>query len=179
MLTVVDERDRAFVMGASDYLVKPIDQRRLIEVVQAHRSTEAVPDDAGEAPVLIVEDDDALRELLRRTLEEEGFYVTVAATGREALERVDERRPAAVLLDLILPEIDGIQVVSALRASPDQHTIPIVVLTASELSDQERARLNAAVDQILQKGSVSHVDLVRQVRDAVHGRTAAPAERMR
>jgi signal transduction histidine kinase/DNA-binding response OmpR family regulator len=165
ILTIVDDWKRGFALGAMDYLTKPIDTERLIGLVELHRRDCIAIDSGDRGYILTVEDDAALRELLRRTLEQAGWEVSEAADGRAALEQIAQRRPALILLDLMLPELDGIQVIDELHATPAGKAIPIVVLTAKELTPAEHQRLNESVAQILQKGTYSGEDLLRHVCD--------------
>ncbi len=165
MLTIVDEWQRGFALGAVDYLTKPIDTERLTALVARHRGDRIAPDSADGGDVLIVEDDAALRELLRRTLEHAGWGVVEAADGQAALAQITRSRPALILLDLMLPELDGIQVIDALHATPTGQSIPIIVLTAKDLTAVEQQRLNGSVAQILQKGTYRSEDLLRHVYD--------------
>jgi len=165
MLTIVDDWKRGFALGAMDYLTKPIDTERLVGLVELHRRDCIAIDSGDRGYILTVEDDAALRELLRRTLEQAGWEVSEAADGRAALEQIAQRRPALILLDLMLPELDGIQVIDELHATPAGKAIPIVVLTAKELTPAEHQRLNESVAQILQKGTYSGEDLLRHVCD--------------
>jgi signal transduction histidine kinase/CheY-like chemotaxis protein len=166
MLSIVDDPAKGFVLGASDYLVKPIDNKRLLELVNSYTreiAARRLPQDE----ILIVEDDAALRSLLRRTLECEGWSVQEAENGRQALNYVAKHQPALMLLDLMLPEIDGIQVIDELRATVAGKSIPIIVLTAKDLLPNERQRINNSVSQILQKGAYSREELLRHVCDLV------------
>ena len=165
MLTIVDDWKRGFALGATEYMTKPIDTERLIGLVERHRRDRSMASGGDKGYILAVEDDAALRELLRRTLEQAGWEVIEAADGRMALEQIAHRRPSLILLDLMLPEIDGIQVIDELQASPEGREIPIIVLTAKELTPAEHQRLNATVAQILQKGTYSGEDLLRHVCD--------------
>lgn len=166
MLTIVDERDTGFLLGAVDYLTKPINNERLAALVQRYRRGK---DRVGGAAdhILIVEDDVTLRELLRRTLEHEGWVVAEAGDGVQALAAIAEHRPAMILLDLMLPHMDGVQLVDQLRSTADGQSIPIVVLTAKDLSDAERQSLSRSVEQILQKGAYSRDDLLQWVRELI------------
>jgi CheY-like chemotaxis protein len=166
MLTIADERDTGFLLGAADYLIKPIDNVRLATLVSTYgRARNLVNGTADQ--ILIVEDDTALRELLRRTLEHEGWAVAEAENGRQALAYVAEHRPALILVDLMLPEMDGVQIVDELRSSANGQSIPIVVITAKDLSSAERQSLNRSVEQILQKGAYTRDDLLQQVRELI------------
>jgi signal transduction histidine kinase/CheY-like chemotaxis protein len=166
MLTIADERDTGFLLGATDYLTKPIDNERLAALVSAYRCDRSRLDGALD-DILIVEDDVALRELLRRTLEQAGWTVAEAENGPQALARVAEHPPGLILLDLMLPGMDGVQIVDELRSSAIGRAIPIVVLTAKDLSSAERLTLSRSVEQILQKGAYSRDDLLQQIRGLI------------
>ena len=107
------------------------------------------------------------RERFRRTLEKEGWRVIEAATGRDALRRVAEDRPELIILDLMLPEMDGFEVAEELRRNPSWHSIPIVVVTAMDLTEQDRQRLNGYVQRVLQKGAHTRDELVTEIRAVV------------
>ena len=161
MLTIVDDQNQGYALGVSEYLTKPIDRNRLIALLQKYRSA----DSSG--PVLIVEDDADVQEVLRRTLVKEGWTVTEATNGREALERVSAHRPALIVLDLMLPEMDGFDFIEALRHREAWRSIPIIVVTAKDLTSDDRRRLNGAVEQVLQKGLFSCDDLLHEVHNLV------------
>jgi CheY-like chemotaxis protein len=118
-------------------------------------------------PVLVVEDDPVMRDVLQRRLEKEGWKVIEAENGRVALERMAERRPDLILLDLMMPEMDGFQFLEEIRKREEWHSIPVIVVTAKELSAEDRQRLNGSVEKILQKGAYSREELIREVRDLV------------
>jgi CheY-like chemotaxis protein len=165
MLTMVDDKQRGFALGAADYLTKPVERERLIGVVQG--VVEAAP---GVVPfILVVEDDATTRQMLRRQLEREGWEVDEADNGEVALGRIAERRPDLILLDLMMPRMDGFELISALRSAALWRTVPIVVLTAMDLTAADRLRLNGYVEKVLQKGAYNHDELLRDVRDLVLG----------
>ena len=161
MLTILEEKRMGYALGAMDYLTKPIDWGRLTTVLQRYRRAD-LP-----RPVLVVEDHAETREMLRRFLEREGWAVIEAASGREALERVAAERPELIVLDLIMPEMDGFAFIEALRQDATWRSIPIVVVTAKDLTPDERRRLNGTVEQILQKGGYTREELLREIRDLV------------
>jgi signal transduction histidine kinase/DNA-binding response OmpR family regulator len=163
MLTIVDERNFGYMLGATDYMTKPIDRHRLAAMLHKYRSAQP----AG--TVLIVEDESATRRMLRRTLTQQGWTVTEAENGRVALERVAEQRPALIVLDLLMPTMDGFAFIAALRQQQEWRAIPIIVLTAKDLTSDEHQRLNGAVEQILLKGASSREDLLSEVRRLVAG----------
>jgi CheY-like chemotaxis protein len=131
MVTIVDDRNLGYALGAADYLTKPIDRDRLVAVLARHRS---------QRPILVVDDDPALRELLRRTLEREGYAVLEADDGRSALSRIGERLPGLILLDLMMPHMNGFELLTELRARPEWRGIRAVV--TKDLTPEERQRLN-------------------------------------
>jgi signal transduction histidine kinase/CheY-like chemotaxis protein len=158
MLTVVDDRELGYVLGATDYLVKPVERERLLAVVGAYRR---------DRPVLVVDDDPDARRLLRHALERESYAVAEAEHGRAALVVLEALTPAAILLDLMMPEMDGFELVAALRAREEWRTIPVVIVTGKELTAADRQRLQGTVARIVQKGASARDALVEQVRALV------------
>jgi CheY-like chemotaxis protein len=113
--------------------------------------------------VLIVEDDPGSRKLMRRLFEKEGWSVTEAENGSVGLAAVAAKPPGLVLLDLMMPEMDGFEFVEHLRKRDGGRDIPVVVLTAKDLTEEDRRRLRGTVDNVLQKGDQSG-EVVREVR---------------
>jgi GAF domain-containing protein/DNA-binding response OmpR family regulator len=158
MLTIVDDRNLGYALGAADYLTKPIDRERLVAVLRQHRR---------DLPVLVVDDDAEVRALFRRMLEPDGYTVVEAPNGRAALERLRGITPGVILLDLMMPEMDGFEFVAEFRRHEAWRAIPIVVVTAKDLSHDDRQRLNGYVERILQKGAYGREQLLAEVRDLV------------
>jgi CheY-like chemotaxis protein/anti-sigma regulatory factor (Ser/Thr protein kinase) len=161
--TIMDDHNAGFALGAAGYLSKPFTVEQISGLVQSNLRLAPIHAQA-DGPILVVEDDAALREIVRRTLEQQGWNVVEAADGRAALRQVAQYQPALILLDLMLPELDGIQVIDALAADPRAAATPILVMTAKDLSATEREQLNLSVADILQKGTYSSHDLVEHVR---------------
>ena len=159
MLTITGERQRSFTLGATDYLTKPIQRSRLIDMLRRYSSSEG--------RVMIVEDDDETRNILQRVLEGRGWRTILARNGREALELLETHIPNVMLLDLMMPELDGFGVLEQLRKDERYLELPVIVLTAMELSVDELQRLNAHVTEVLQKGSTSTTNLVNLVRSVL------------
>jgi len=158
MLTIVDDRNLGYALGAADYLTKPIERERLVAVLAKYRRG---------LSVLVVDDDVDLRQLIRRLLEREGYAVAEADNGRTALARVREAPPGLILLDLMMPELDGFAFVDEFRREPEWRGIPIIVVTAKDLTAEDRQRLNGFVERILEKGAYTRDSLLREVRDLV------------
>jgi PAS domain S-box-containing protein len=177
MVTIVDDKNKGFVLGAADYLTKPIDRERLLAVLNKYRPDpvdEPMPETPPEkrtGPVLIVEDEAATRELLRQTLEQAGVEVVEASDGRGGLAQVALSPPALILLDLMLPEMDGFEFISELRRAenPAWQTIPIVVITALDLTAADRVRLNGSVQEVIHKSTAAsdQIGLLSWVRERV------------
>jgi signal transduction histidine kinase/DNA-binding response OmpR family regulator len=157
MVTMSDNKEMGFALGAAEHLSKPVNWQHLTDLIQRL-------DRDGSRQVLIVEDEPGVREMLERTLKKEGWITGSAVNGREALERVKQSRPSLILLDLMMPEMDGFEFLSHLRANPAWVSIPVIVLTARDLGPEDRARLSGQVQQILQKGSYAKDQLLSQVR---------------
>jgi len=161
VLTIVDNKTMGYALGASDYLTKPIDRTRLSAILKKYRC------DRPPCPILVVDDEAANREMMRRMLEKEGWTVTEAENGRIALERMADNRPELILLDLMMPQMDGFAFVNELQQHKLWLSIPVVVLTAKDITPQDRLRLNGYVENILQKGAYSCEELLDQVRNLV------------
>lgn len=158
MATIVDDKNLGFALGAADYFTKPIDWQRLSTVLRKYRKP------AASQTVLIVEDDERTREMLRRTLEKESWAVTEAVNGRVGLERLATAVPDLILLDLMMPEVDGFTFMQELRKQPGCAQVPVIVITAKDLTDEDRRRLHGEVARILSKDSTGHEQLVAEVR---------------
>lgn len=168
--TVIDDRNLGFALGAADYLTKPVERERLADALRRVRA------DQRTGPILIVDDDLTIREMLRRTLEKDGWSVVEAENGRVALDCMLQYTPCAVLLDLMMPEMDGFTFIDELQKRGMQSPAPIIVLTAKTLTEADRIRLRGAVTQILQKGDQSASELMAAVRHATQAaRKPAPA----
>jgi len=170
MLTMVDDRNIGFALGATDYLTKPIDRGRLAALLGRYRCVESV------CRVLLVEDDETTREMMRGMLTREGWNVEEAANGRVALEMMQASRPDLVLLDLMMPEMDGFEFAQRLRERPEWHSIPVIVLTAKDITDADRLRLNGYVEKIVQKGAWDRDALLREVRTLITARKGQATE---
>jgi CheY-like chemotaxis protein len=160
MVTMLDDRRLGYSLGAAEYLTKPVEPARLLHLL--HELC-AEPD----ATILVVDDDPAVRALLARTIREGGWTPVEAEHGVAALERLGDAVPDLILLDLVMPEMDGFELLDALRARDDAPTPPVVVLTSKDLTEEDRARLNGGVQQILTKAATDADDLVAQIRRAL------------
>ena len=167
MLTIVDSENVGYALGATDYLTKPIDRDRLLSLMARYRGSGSSPH------ALVVEDDETSRLMLRRALESDGWKVEDAENGRLALECIERKKPGIILLDLMMPEMDGFEFIDQLRSRPDGKNIPVVVVTARELTPEERIRLNGHVSRILMKGGFQLQDLLAEIGQLVLTRVRA------
>ena len=167
VVSMLDDRDIGFALGAADYITKPVDRDRLVSALGRFRDGGQSP---GPRPVLVVEDDPATREVIRRALERDGWLVREAANGRAALDAVKREVPDLVVLDLMMPEMDGFEFVSELRQSESGRHLPVVVVTAKEVTAEDRARLSGQVSRILNKGSFTREELVAELRRSLESK---------
>ncbi len=176
LVTRVDDEQVGYALAAADYLPKPIDLDRL--TTTARRVDDRLPaaGDAGADAgyVLVVEDDAILRELERRALERAGWRVVEAADGAAAIAQMERQTPRLVVLDLLMPNVDGFAVVEQLKRRPAWRAVPVIVVTAADLSPADRGRLRGRVHDIVQKGGYKLDALAATVRRAVDA-SAAPA----
>jgi signal transduction histidine kinase/DNA-binding response OmpR family regulator len=166
MLTIADDRRRAFALGATSFITKPLDHARMSEMLRRY----ARPGTTGVA--LIVDDDPLVRRMAREMLEREGWAVSEAVDGRAGLAQVQEVRPQLVLLDLMMPGMDGFEFIEQFRAEEAWRDIPVIVVTSKDLTAEDRRRLSGNVTRILAKGAQPLSEVLARLRLLI--RTHAP-----
>jgi len=172
--SILDERGQGFSLGAAEYLVKPFTEEELLEAIQRA--------DGRPRPlkVLVIDDSEGDRQLIRRVLENAGgYHVLEAANGPEGVALARRERPDLVILDLMMPEMDGFAVVEALREDPSTRSLPILVLTAKALTEEDRRRLNGRIERLLQKAGADPEALLAEILEVVRRARhplGAPAE---
>lgn len=169
VLTMMDNKPMGMALGASDYMTKPIDRHRLIALLQKYqqRQSDSSSDQGPVESILIVEDDPATRDLLHRVLENHGWKTFVAENGRRGLEAIAAHPPDLILLDLMMPEMDGFEFLNALKQYPQWRSIPVVVMTAKDITPQEYLQLKGSVQTILQKQGLSFERLCTEIRTMI------------
>jgi signal transduction histidine kinase/CheY-like chemotaxis protein len=167
MVTMTDDRELGYALGATEFLTKPVERGQLVQLLQRYAPAEA------ERQALVVDDLAANRDMLRRALEKEGWQVSEAGDGRVALERVADSRPSLILLDLMMPVMDGFEFVMEMRKVEAWREIPIVVVTAKDLTEEDHRRLNGGVVGLIEKGGLDRESLLAQLLEEV---TAAGAK---
>ena len=161
MVTFVHDKNMGYALGASEYLTKPIDKKKFAEILSKYKCS------SRPCEILVVEDDDNTRSLMVDTLTAEGWEIVEARNGREALQCLDVTKPELILLDLMMPEMDGFEFMEVIRQHEQYKHIPVIVVTAMDLSHDDRNRLNGYVRQVLQKGSVSQSTLLEEIQTLV------------
>ncbi|MCH8989916.1 MAG: GAF domain-containing protein [Chloroflexi bacterium] len=162
MVTIIDQKNLGYALGAAEYLTKPIDRARLLSVLNKYKQ------EITHGPVLVVDDDPSVREMVRRMLEKEGWDVAEAENGRVALDLLDDTAPSLILLDLMMPEMDGFEFIEELRRIDRWKRVPVVVVTAKDITNEDRQRLNGYVEKVVQKGSYSTESLMTELRGLVN-----------
>ena len=161
MLSMLKSKSQGMALGASDYLTKPVERNTLISVLKRfipkHKEN-------GHYDILILEDDKDTQELFQRTAEREGWKPRTAENGVVGLQRVNESIPDLILLDLMMPEMDGLTFLAELRKKSEWEEIPVIAVTAKELTEDDLEFLNAQTQQVLHKSEYTPPDLVQQIR---------------
>jgi CheY-like chemotaxis protein len=165
ILTMADNKDLGLALGATEYLMKPIDRERMKVVLRKygrlHHKT-----------ILVAEDDAMTRDLLRSILTKDGWTVQTAENGRVALQKANSARPGLVLLDLMMPEMDGFTFLKEFRKLPSASTVPVVVLTAKDLTGEDHERLLGHVTRIVAKGEGME-SVLKKIRELIGPAVAA------
>jgi CheY-like chemotaxis protein len=170
LMSIVDQKNRGYALGAADYLVKPVDRAKLVETL-----THICGSRSGKA--LLVDDDKMVRRSVRQALEPIGWKVTEAENGQVAVEALATVRPDVIILDLMMPKMDGFEFLDKLRSRPDWQDIPVVIITAKDLTEKDRARLNGGVERIIKKSDRDEMlrQLTREISKCVKRQTARGA----
>ena len=162
VVTVTDDRRRAYALGASDYFVKPVDRDALLERLRRYTKLGAT-----QRTVLAVDDDPPALELAAGILRGAGYRVIEARSGREALDAAQQDPPDVVLLDLMMPEMSGFAVLEELRRREPTRQVPVLVLTARDLTGEDKRQLSGHALAVLRKGEQVNADLVQWIRFAL------------
>lgn len=159
MTTIVAEQGLGYALGAADYLVKPVTREKLHDVLTRHDCFRSA------RRALVVEDDPESRSLLSAVLEKEGCDVVAVSDGVQALRSMAGCKPDVILLDLMMPNMDGFAFAAELQRREEWRAIPVVVVTAKDLTAEDRMRLNGRVTDIVQKGGNSEESLIKQLHE--------------
>lgn len=156
--SMTSDRQLGYTIGAAEYLTKPVQRDKLVSVLRKYVANQ------DSQTVLVVEDDSSSRELVTKLLHKEGYSVMEAYNGIEALACITREQPAVILLDLMMPEMDGFQFIVELKKHDAWSRIPIIVLTAKSITTEDHQQLNGSVKKIIQKGAYHPQSLLDEIR---------------
>jgi CheY-like chemotaxis protein len=165
MMTIVDNKSAGYALGASDYLCKPIDRGHLMEALQ--RSCPQLSHQEDGKKALVIDDDSGSRIFLRRMLEDSGWKVREAEEGAQALSDLSANTPDLIILDLLMPGMDGFTFANEIRKNPDTASIPVIVVTSKDLTTAERDLLSGKVLHVFEKDSSLKDDLLDKINRQV------------
>jgi len=169
MVTMTEDRELGYALGATEFLTKPVNRGQLVQLLERYAP------EGAERRALVVDDKAENREVLRRALENEGWQVSEAENGRVGLEKVAEQAPSLILLDLMMPVMDGFEFVMEMRKQDASRAIPIVVVTAKDVTEEERRRLNGDVVGLIQKGGLDREAMLALLREQVAATGRSPS----
>jgi CheY-like chemotaxis protein len=166
LMSIADQKKRGYALGAADYLVKPVDRAKLVETLSGICGSTA-------GRVLLIDDDEVVRRSVRQALEPIGWEVTEAENGEVAVETLEAARPDVIILDLMMPKMDGFKFLDELRRRSDWQDLPVVVITAKDLTQKDRDRLNGGVERIIHKSDRDEMlrQLSREITKCVKQQT--------
>jgi len=165
VVSIVDQPSMGALLGADEYLVKPVDRATLLAAIE--RRVKSRPASASARPILIVEDDTATREFIAEMLNAKGYAVTAVADGAQARAQVATSLPELVILDLVLPEVSGFELLGEWRASPRTADLPVFILTSMDLSKEEQSYLRSHAESLFRKQEPWQDKLLKQLERAV------------
>ncbi|BAZ44269.1 Cache sensor hybrid histidine kinase [Chondrocystis sp. NIES-4102] len=157
MMTMIDDQNLGYALGATEYLLKPIDSKKLETIVEKFKPI------FNSDSILVVEDDPGIREMLSRQLKAKNWQVIEAENGIEALIKLQNHTPGLILSDLMMPEMDGFELVHRLKHDERWRSIPVVILTAKSITTEDRHKLNGQVSKIFEKGSYQRSILLNEL----------------
>jgi len=163
VVSVVDQKQMGFTLGAAEYLVKPVQKSALLEAVRKHVRPQA----GTSSNILVVDDDRETRDLVSDILSSSGYTPHLASSGKEAFLLLSEVHMDAILLDLVMPEMDGFEVLSKIKENPALGVIPVFVVTAKDLTNEEMKLLQRETCALFRKDGSWKTDLLAEVRKAL------------
>jgi CheY-like chemotaxis protein len=159
---MLDERGKGFSLGAAEYLIKPVQREALLATLR--RVAYAATGSNGQPRVLAIDDDPLALELIQAVLGPAGYQVLKATDGQQGIDMARMEHPGLVIVDLLMPEMDGFAVVEQLREDPATADTPIVILTSRSMDRADRERLNGHISHLARKGAFNHKEFIELVR---------------
>ena len=161
VVSIIDNKERGFRLGADEYLVKPVDKDSLLSVLQRF--------DGQGREALVADDDPIVIDLTRQLLEEDGWTVRSAANGQQALDEIARKMPDVLLLDLMMPVMDGFDTLHHIRENPDTRDLVVIIITAKDLSPAEREQLKLNTLRIIEKDGLDRERILGELRNSLKG----------
>jgi len=161
IVSIVDEAERGFSLGAAEYILKPFDREDFLRRLAKHSFTTKVQ--VKPVKILVIDDDPLAVEMITSMLEPSGFGILRAYGGRQGLELAVQQQPDLIVLDLLMPEISGIEVVQGLKSNPQTKDIPIFAMTVKDLTAEDKRKLNSRVAAVMRKGAFAKEDFLEQI----------------
>ncbi|WP_319508064.1 response regulator [uncultured Methanolobus sp.] len=161
IISIIDEKELGVMWGAFDYFVKPIDREAVLSSLDKLKNDRSI----NHVNALVIDDEPAVLELMESMLSTEGYDVMSASSGKDGIEKALNFSPDIIILDLMMPKVDGFDVISELKKHPETVDIPIIICTAKDLEDDERRLFDKNVSFVMQKGIFSKKDLLSCMRN--------------
>jgi CheY-like chemotaxis protein len=159
--SIVDNKPLALSLGAVDVMTKPTDPNRLLSLAKHYCRS-------GDQFILIVDDHEDFALAFKALLSQDGFNVKVATSGRQALDTLKESLPALMLLDLVMPGMDGFEVVRQLQQNEKWKRIPVVILTGKDLTQEDQQKLDSHITEFLRKDAFSTTEISKTIKRILH-----------
>ena len=157
LFSMIDDNNQQYIFGTAEYFEKPVDRRRIISVLKNYSN------EGNDNNVLIIEDDPDQIELLKHSLKPNGFILEEAENGEKALEQISKKKPDLILLDLMMPVMDGFEFLERLRSKTEWESIPVILISAKKLSTDDYYRLNNNIINILEGRFKKRDDLIGNI----------------
>jgi CheY-like chemotaxis protein len=165
MASILDQKGKGFALGAADYLVKPIQRGELLRTLGTFSLTSKVR--TAPVTILVIDDDPKAVELVATALEPEGFHILKALSGETGVAIAETEQPDLIILDLLMPGMNGFEVLDRLAQSPVTQRLPIIIVTVKQLTAEEHQRLQGKITQLAQKVTLSQKEVAAMVKDAL------------
>ena len=161
VVSIIDNKELGFRLGADDFLVKPVDKQSLLSALRSVENTD-------DRELLVADDDPAVVDLVSQLLEGDGWTVRRAANGQEALDEIARKRPDVLLLDLMMPVLDGFGTLQQLRENPDTRDLNVIIITARDLEAHEREELQRNATRIIEKNGLDRERILRELKESIN-----------
>lgn len=172
VISILDNKSLGFSLGATEYLTKPVERETVLNALGRLMSPRCVGMDCT-PNVLLVDDDPIHIMAMKAVLADSGYKVTVAPGGKEGIEILKEATPCAIILDIMMPEVDGFMVLEELKKRKETRDIPVIILTAKDITDDDKKRLNGSIQDIIGKGNFAHEEVLRDLKNIMERREAS------